>query len=85
MQRLSFCSLKLLPAVMTVSGTAQEHYEAGIAESHAFWGVEHGSCIPGTVRMLPVMLPAGKELIGTQKWLALYNRGNEGYAEPRIL
>ncbi len=25
-----------------------------------------------------------KELIGTQKWLALYNRGNEGYATWRM-
>ena len=64
---------------MTVAGTAQAHYEAGIAESHAFWGVE----------MDPAYLTGpdvawddarAKELIGKQKWLALYNRGNEGYA-----
>ncbi|MCD4711082.1 MAG: SusD/RagB family nutrient-binding outer membrane lipoprotein [Bacteroidales bacterium] len=62
-----------------VTGTAQEHYEAGIAESHDFWGVSmqgnylnHADVAWDNAR--------AKELIGTQKWLALYNRGNEGYA-----
>jgi len=66
----------------TVPGTAQEHYEAGIAESHAHWGV--------TVDPLYLGLPdvawdalRAKELIGTQKWLAQYNRGMEGWATWR--
>ena len=64
---------------MTVSGTAQEHYEAGIAESHAFWGV---TMDPAYLNHVDVAydVTRAKELIGTQKWLALYNRGNEGYA-----
>jgi len=64
---------------MTVTGSAQEHYEAGIAESHAFWGVELD---PAYLANADVAYDAAraKELIGTQKWLALYNRGNEGYA-----
>jgi hypothetical protein len=67
---------------MTVSGSAQEHYEAGIAESHAFWGVEMD---PAYLSGPDVAWDAAraKELIGTQKWLALYNRGNEGYATWR--
>ena len=63
---------------MTVTGTAQEHYEAGIAESHAFWGVT----MPGSYLNHADVAwddARAKELIGTQKWLALYNRGNEGY------
>ncbi|MDF1576771.1 MAG: SusD/RagB family nutrient-binding outer membrane lipoprotein [Bacteroidales bacterium] len=59
-------------------GTAQEHYEAGIAESHDFWGVT----MPGSYLNHPDVswdAARDKELIGTQKWLALYNRGNEGY------
>lgn len=64
---------------MTVTGSAQEHYEAGIAESHAFWGVEMD---PAYLAEADVAWDdaRAKELIGTQKWLALYNRGNEGYA-----
>ena len=58
--------------------TAQEHYEAGIAESHAFWGVT----VPAGYLALPDVAwdnARNKELIGTQKWLALYNRGQEGW------
>ena len=63
---------------MTVNGTAQEHYEAGIAESHAQWGV---TMDPAYLTQVGVAWDAArnKELIGTQKWLALYNRGNEGW------
>ena len=59
--------------------TAREHYEAGIAESHDFWGL---AMDPEYLSHPDVAWdPArAKELIGTQKWLALYNRGNEGYA-----
>ena len=68
---------------MTVDGgTAQEHYEAGIAESHAFWGVTmHGNYMTNVDVAWDDA--RAKELIGTQKWIALYNRGNEGYATWR--
>jgi hypothetical protein len=67
----------------TTPMTAQEHYEAGIAESHAFWGV---TLDPAYLTQPDVAYDAArwKELIGTQKWLALYNRGNEGWATQRI-
>jgi hypothetical protein len=65
-------------------GSAREHYEAGIAESHDFWGV---SMDPDYLSHPDVAWDAAKarELIGTQKWIALYNRGNEGYASWRCL
>jgi hypothetical protein len=58
--------------------SAQEHYEAGIAESHAFWGV---TMDPTYMSHPDVAWDAArnKELIGTHKWLALYNRGMEGW------
>jgi len=62
----------------SIGGTAQEHYEAGIAESHDFWGVT----LDPTYLTQPDVAwdnARNKELIGTQKWLALYNRGMEGY------
>lgn len=67
---------------MTVSGTAQEHYEAGILESHAHWGVT----IDAGYMAHPDVAwdnARNKELIGTQKWLALYNRGTEGWSTWR--
>jgi len=65
-------------------GTAREHYEAGIIESHKFWGVSMDSDYlshPGVAWDAS----RARELIGTQKWIALYNRGNEGYASWRCL
>jgi hypothetical protein len=62
----------------SIGGTAQEHYEAGILESHAHWGVT----MPGSYLNHPDVAwdaARDKELIGTQKWLALYNRGMEGW------
>ena len=63
----------------TTPMTAQEHYEAGIAESHSHWGV---TMDPTYLTHVDVAWDAAraKELIGIQKWIALYNRGNEGYA-----
>ena len=66
----------------SVTGTAQEHYEAGILESHAHWGVE----LDPAYLALPDVAwsdARAKELIGTQKWLAQFNRGNEGWATWR--
>ncbi len=62
----------------SIGGTAQSHYEAGIAESHAHWGVT----MDPTYLTQPDVAwddARNKELIGIQKWLALYNRGNEGW------
>ena len=64
-------------------GTAQEHYEAGIAESHAHWGV---TMDPSYLALVDVAWDdaRNKELIGIQKWIALYNQGNEGWATFRM-
>jgi len=62
----------------SIGGTAQEHYEAGILESHSHWGVE----LDPAYLALPDVAwddARNKELIGTQKWLAHYNRGMEGW------
>lgn len=69
----------------TTPMTAQEHYEAGITASIVFWGGEDQEANP-YLAQADVAYDAArwKELIGTQKWIALYNRGNEGYATWRI-
>jgi hypothetical protein len=68
----------------TVPMSAQEYYEAGIAESVAFWEADDTE-LAAYMAQADVAYDAArwKELIGTQKWLALYNRGNEGYASFR--
>jgi hypothetical protein len=62
----------------SIGGTAQEHYEAGILESHAHWGV---TMDPAYLTHADVGWDdaRAKELIGTQKWISHYNRGMEGW------
>jgi hypothetical protein len=66
----------------TTPQTAQEHYVAGITESHAHWGVAVDPVYMGHVDVAWDVARA-KELIGTQKWLAQYNRGMEGWCTWR--
>ncbi|PKQ63182.1 hypothetical protein BZG02_10520 [Labilibaculum filiforme] len=71
-----------------ISGTAEQHYNNGITASILYYGGTQAdadaylaqssvaySTAPGT----------WKEKIGTQKWLAMYNRGIEGWSEWRRL
>jgi len=65
--------------------TAQEHYENGITASIVWWGGDAADA-PAYIAQADVNYDQArwKELIGTQKWLALFNRGNEGYATYRM-
>ncbi len=69
----------------TTPMTVQEHYAAGILESHTQWGADV-SALDAYMAQPDVAYDAArwKELIGTQKWLALYNRGQEGYCTWRV-
>jgi hypothetical protein len=76
----------------TVGGTAKEHYDAGIKASFEFWGapssdsylaqanVDYNTLIAASTATFP-----WKEVIGNQKWLALYNRGMEAWTSIRLL
>ena len=58
-------------------GTAQEHYEAGILESHAHWGV---TLDPGYLTHADVAWDdaRARELIGNHKWISLFNAALTG-------
>lgn len=79
-----FCLAEAAARGLTVTGSAQEHYEAGIAESHAHWGVTYDAATYLAQADVAWDDARNKELIGIQKWIALYNRGNEGWATFRI-
>ncbi|MEZ4857078.1 MAG: SusD/RagB family nutrient-binding outer membrane lipoprotein [Gelidibacter sp.] len=78
----------------TVPGTAKEHYDAGITASILFWGgtaadattylatpgVDYATALANSTATMP-----WKEVIGTQKWIALYNRGFEAWTSIRLL
>ncbi|MEZ4803819.1 MAG: SusD/RagB family nutrient-binding outer membrane lipoprotein [Gelidibacter sp.] len=77
-----------------VPGSAESHYNAGITASILFWGgsmadataylaqpsVSYASAIASSSAAMP-----WKEVIGTQKWIALFNRGNEAWTSIRLL
>ncbi len=72
----------------TVAGTAEEHYNAAITASIIDWG---GSAADATEFLaqsaVKYSTAAGtwKQKIGSQKWLALYNRPDAGWLEVRRL
>lgn len=70
-----------------VGGTAAQHYENGVTASIESWG---GDAVAATAYLLqPDVAYATapgtwKEKIAKQKWLALYNRGFEGWSTFRL-
>lgn len=73
---------------MNVGGTAAEHYEAAIRASMTYWevpGAEQDAYIAKPTVAYATATGDWKQKIGTQKWIALYNRGLEGWTEWRRL
>jgi Starch-binding associating with outer membrane len=71
---------------MNVGGTAQEHYNKAIQASFEYWGVNGVSEYLATESVNYSTAHGDyKEKIGTQKWIALYNRGYEAWTEWRRL
>ena len=67
-----------------VSGTAEEHYANAITASIVYWGADEATAAD-YIATVPYSSADWKEILGTQKWIALYNRGVEGWAEWRRL
>lgn len=71
---------------MTVSGTAQSHYDAAVTASITAWGGTSGAAAIYLAQ--PSVAYDGtnyKKSIGTQKWIALYDRGHDAWTEWRRL
>jgi len=71
-----------------VSGTAKEHYDAAITASFEFWNAPNVTSYLAQSNVDYDTVLAGsswKEVIGNQKWLALYNRGVEAWTSIRLL
>ncbi len=72
----------------SVSGTAADHYENAITASILYWGGTQDDVVAYLANPDVAYATASdnwREKIGTQKWIALYNRGIEGWAEWRRL
>ncbi len=71
-----------------VGGTAQTHYNKAITASMEYWGVSGGDISDFLLQPSVNYATATgsfKQKIGTQKWIALYNRGFEAWTEWRRL
>lgn len=72
----------------SVPGTAEEHYNNAITASILYWGGTEADVITYLARPDVAYQTASadyKEVIGIQKWIALYNRGYESWTEWRRL
>lgn len=71
-----------------VGGTAESHYNAGINASMEYWGVSSADAATYLAQsdVAYSSAPGGwKEKIGKQFWIAMYNRGFEGWTTWRRL
>ncbi|MFT3748556.1 MAG: SusD/RagB family nutrient-binding outer membrane lipoprotein [Agriterribacter sp.] len=64
-----------------VGGDAADFYENGIRASMSFWGVTNNADIAAFITANPYDQANWKNIIGTQKWVALYNQGLQGWFE----
>jgi len=71
-----------------VDGTAEEHYNNGITASILYYGgtsADAEKYLAQTSVAYTTATGTWKQKIGTQKWIAMYNRGIEGWTEWRRL
>ncbi|MBW8685383.1 SusD/RagB family nutrient-binding outer membrane lipoprotein [Chitinophaga rhizophila] len=73
---------------LTVTGTAVEHYNAGITASIRYWGGTDAQVATYLAQPTVAYATAAgtwQQKIGTQKYIALYNRGYDAWTEWRRL
>jgi hypothetical protein len=70
----------------SVGGTAASHYASAITASILYWGGTDAEASAYLLRPgVPYNAANWKQSIGTQKWIALYNRGWDAWIEWRRL
>jgi len=72
---------------INVGGTAEGHYNNAIAASNAEWGVAADAAAAYIANPLVAYATAEgdwKQKIATQKWLAMFNNGMEGWTTYRL-
>lgn len=66
---------------MNVGGSAEEWYNIGVTAAMQQWGVTDSAGISTYLASMPYSAGEWKDVIGTQKWLALYLQGMQGWLE----
>lgn len=68
-----------------LSGDAEAAYNNGVALSMEYWGITDADALAGYLTANAYNASNWKESIGTQKWVAFYMNGVQGWAEHRRL
>lgn len=63
------------------TGDAATHYENGVKASLEYWGITNADTVDMYLKKVPYDAADWKNVIGTQKWLALYPQGFQGWFE----
>ncbi|MVT06781.1 SusD/RagB family nutrient-binding outer membrane lipoprotein [Chitinophaga tropicalis] len=62
-------------------GDAATHYNAGVTSSLEYWGITNTDTVNSYLARVPYTAGDWRNVIGTQKWLALYPQGFQGWFE----
>lgn len=65
----------------SVGGTAEDFYKKGITASMNYWGVTDGNAINQYIAANPYSSADWKNVVGVQKWLAMYMQGIQAWLE----
>ena len=85
---MEFYRAEAIERGFNISGTAEQHYDNAIRASVLYWGGTNTDADVYLARPDVAYTTATgtwKQKIGTQKWIALYNRPYEGWTEYRRL
>ncbi len=63
------------------TGTAEDYYKEAVTASMTQWGITDAKAVATYLTGVPYAAGAWKNVIGTQKWLALYMQGLQGWME----
>jgi len=64
-----------------VGGAAEDFYKKGITSSMSFWGITDGNIVNQYIAANPYSSSDWKNVLGIQKWLAMYMQGIQGWLE----
>lgn len=82
---LQFALAEAAARGFNVGGDAETFYENGIRASMQFWGVTDANTINDFINNNPYDQSNWKNVIGTQKWVAMYNQGLQSWFERNRL
>jgi len=66
---------------IAVGGDAATHYQNGVKASLEYWGITDANAVNTYMQKVPYNEADWRNVIGTQKWLALYPQGLQGWFE----